>query len=204
MNRFPPAVAELAAALNSAPGIGPRSAEKIALWLVLSSHDNARRWSDTIERATKEIRACEECGALREPSSCEYCDDASRDDSLIVLVERPQDVFLLERSRAFNGRYHVLGGRLSPVNGVDESDLNLTSLEKRLGSGTVSELILALSSDVEGEATAHYLAERFQSDQLRVTRLAQGLPAGAGLEYADELTVGQAFRNRAPALGDPL
>ena len=117
-------------------------------------------------------------------------------------MERPQDVFLLERSRAFNGRYHVLGGRLSPVNGVDESDLNLASLEKRLGSGTVSELILALSSDVEGEATAHYLAERFQSDQLRVTRLAQGLPAGAGLEYADELTVGQAFRNRAPALGD--
>lgn len=204
MKRFPPAIADLAAALNSAPGIGPRSAEKIALWLALSDRENAARWVRSIQRAASEVFACEVCGALREASACDFCDDESRDGALIVVVERPQDVFLLERSRAVNALYHVLGGRLSPVNGVDESDLNLDSLERRLQSGVVQELILALSSDVEGEATAHYLAERFQSDRLNVTRLAQGLPAGAGLEYADELTVGQAFRHRSPALGDAL
>ncbi|MCS7089796.1 MAG: recombination mediator RecR [Verrucomicrobiota bacterium] len=196
MPEWPESIKLLIAALMRLPGVGRRSAERMALFLVESEPEIARGLAAAIERARTAVRACERCGSLTEDSPCVFCTDPRRDDSLLCVVERPKDVLSLERSGSYRGRYHVLGGRLSPLEGVEVEDLRIQELERRLREEPVQEVILALGTDVEGEATSHYLAKRLARPGLRITRIAHGLPAGTGLEYADELTLGHALQGR--------
>lgn len=198
MLRLPSALTTLIAALSRLPGIGPRSAERLGLHLVQTDPALVEQLARALVEARQRIRACEECGALTEASPCGVCADATRDATLLCVVERATDILVLEKAGTFRGRYHVLGGRLSPVNGVGPEDLRLGELVQRLARGDVKELVLALGTDVEGDATAHYLAERFGSPEVSVTRLAAGLPAGSGLDFADELTLSRALEGRRP------
>jgi len=193
---LPAAVTDLAAALARLPGIGPRSAERIALHLVQSDPAAVQSLAETLNRARERVRTCGTCGALSESDVCPICADTRRDITVLCLVELPLDVLRIERSATYRGRYHVLGGRLSPLNGVGPEDLRITELERRLDGQAVQEIILALGSDVEGDATVHYLVRRLAPRGIRLTRLAQGLPAGSGLEYADELTLSRALEGR--------
>lgn len=196
MTSLPEPVTQLVAALGRLPGIGPRSAERLALHLVQSDPGFVRQLADTLVNARTKVSTCERCGALTERQPCALCTDDRRDASLLCVVERALDVLSFEKSGTFKGRYHVLGGRLSPLNGVGPEDLRITELECRLADGPVQEIILALSSDVEGDATCHYLAKRLAGDGRHITRLAQGLPVGGGLEFADELTLSRALEGR--------
>lgn len=196
MTLLPEPVTRLVAALGRLPGIGPRSAERLALHLVQSEADSVRQLATAIVYAREHITDCTRCGALTEAQPCPVCADDRRDGALLCVVERALDVFSLEKSGTFKGRYHVLGGKLSPLNGVGPEDLRIAELETRLVPEGVKEVILALGSDVEGDATAHYLAKRLSVTGTHVSRLAQGLPAGSGLEFADELTLSRALEGR--------
>lgn len=187
---------ELMAALNKLPGIGPRSAERIALHLVQTDPQEVQHLAHVLIQARQRIRPCPVCGGLAEQTPCAVCADPRRDPTLVCVVEQPVDILRLEKAGAFRGRYHVLGGRISPVEGVEPEDLNVAALEARLAQEPIAEVILALGSDVEGEATAFYLARRLSARGVKVTRLAQGLPAGSGLEFADELTLSRALEGR--------
>jgi len=193
---LPPAVTEMVAALGTLPGIGPRSAERLALHLVQADPDAVRRLAAALVSARERVHICSVCGALTETQPCPICADPRREAALVCVVERPVDILLVERAGTYRGRYHVLGGRLSPLNGVEPEDLRITQLEQRLGQEPVSEVILALPTDVEGDATCHYLAQRLAPRGVRVTRLAHGLPAGTGLEFTDELTLSRALEGR--------
>ncbi|MBX3733385.1 MAG: recombination mediator RecR [Verrucomicrobiae bacterium] len=193
---MPAPVAELAAALAHLPGIGPRSAERLALHLVQSDPAAVRVLAETLIRAREVIAPCGICGALSEGTACRWCGEPGRDTTTICVVEVPLDVLRLEKSGTFRGRYHVLGGRLSPLSGVGPEDLRIEALERRLQLEPVREVLLALGSDVEGDATASYLSGRLAGRGLRITRLALGLPAGGGLEFADELTLRHAIEGR--------
>ena len=193
---LPDSITQLIAELNRLPGIGPRSAERIALHLVLSEAAAARQLSEAILSARERIRLCALCGALTEESRCDICTDARRDASLVCVVEQPVDIFSIEKSGTFRGKYHVLGGKISPLDGVEPDDLRIADLEKRLESEPVKEVVIALGTDVEGDATGFYLAKRLARPGLRITRIAHGLPAGTGLEFADELTLSRALEGR--------
>lgn len=197
-HRLPDPLVSLIAALSRLPGIGPRSAERLGLHLVQTDPALVTQLARALVDARQRIRTCEECGALTEMNPCAVCTDSGRDAGLLCVVERATDILVLEKAGTFRGRYHVLGGRLSPVNGVGPEDLRLGELVRRLARGEVKELVLALGTDVEGDATAHYLAERFATASVRVTRLAAGLPAGSGLDFADELTLSRALEGRRP------
>jgi recombination protein RecR len=194
MQHLPEPVATLISALSELPGIGPRSAERIALYLVQNSRGSVDLLAQAILNARERVRLCEICGALTEPSPCSFCTDPRRDPALICLVERPVDIFSVEKSGAFRGKYHVLGGKISPLNGVQPEDLRISELEARLAP--VKEIVIALGTDVEGDATSYYLAKRLAREGLRITRIAHGLPAGAGLEFADEVTLSRALEGR--------
>jgi len=196
MASLPEPLLELVSALAKLPGVGPRSAERIALHLVQADPEFARRLAEFIIAARDRIRPCQECGALTERQPCPICTDSRRDTTLLCVVERPTDVLLIEKAGSFHGKYHVLGGKLSPLGGVEPEDLRITELESRLTPGTIREIILALGADVEGDATAYYLAKRLAPTAARITRLAHGLPAGSGLEFADELTLSHALEGR--------
>lgn len=198
---MPPAVTEMVAALAKLPGIGPRTAERLALHLVQANPEEVRRLSAALLAARERVQSCSVCGALTETQPCPLCSDERRDASLVCVVERPVDVLLVEKAGSFRGRYHVLGGKLSPLNGVEPEDLRIAALEARVGREPIREVILALATDVEGDATSHYLAERLAARALKVTRLAHGLPAGSGLEFADELTLSRALEGRQPVGG---
>ena len=196
MTSLPGPVTQLVAALGRLPGIGPRSAERLALHLVQGDADAVRQLAAVLVEARERVASCGRCGALTEHQPCPVCADDRRDASQLCVVERALDVLSLEKSGTFKGRYHVLGGKLSPLNGIGPEDLRIAELETRLADGLVQEVILALGSDVEGDATSHYLARRLASRGVRVSRLAQGLPAGSGLEFADELTLSRALEGR--------
>ncbi len=196
MPALPDAVASLIAELGKLPGIGPRSAERIALHLVQTDADASGRLAQTILRARERIRLCEVCGALTEQSPCATCTDPRRDASLVCIVERPVDIISVEKSGTFHGKYHVLGGKISPLNGVEPDDLRIAELERRLGQEPIKEIVIDLGPDVEGDATSFYLAKRLVREGLKITRIAHGLPAGAGLEFADELTLSRALEGR--------
>jgi recombination protein RecR len=196
MTSLPPAVAEMVAALGTLPGIGPRSAERLALHLVQADPEAVRQLAAALVRARERVQICSVCGALTETQPCPVCADPRREAALICVVERPVDILLVEKAGGYRGHYHVLGGRLSPLNGIEPEDLRITELERRLGQEPVSEVILALPTDVEGDATSHYLARRLAPRGVRVTRLAHGLPAGTGLEFTDELTLNRALEGR--------
>jgi recombination protein RecR len=198
MPALPEPLSTLVAALTQLPGIGPRSAERIALHLVQSKSDDAQRLADAILSARQRIRHCQSCGALTESQPCSLCSDPRRDDALLCVVEQPVDVITLEKSGSFRGRYHVLGGKISPLSGVEPDDLRIQQLEARLKSGSIREVIIALGTDVEGDATGFYLAKRLAPLHINVSRIAYGLPAGTGLELADDLTLSRAIEGRRP------
>jgi len=193
---FPQPMIDLVAELKRLPGIGPRSAERIAVWMIQSSKSNAVELSEVLNVATGSVELCDECGFFSTEDGCPVCLDTMRETDLFCVVEQPTDVIPLERSGAFKGLYHCLGGKLSPLNGIAPEHLRIAPLLSRLSDGVAKEVVLALSSDVEGEATANYLAEVLEGRGLKVSRIAQGLPAGGGLEHADELTLMRALQGR--------
>ncbi|HET7624162.1 MAG TPA: recombination mediator RecR [Verrucomicrobiae bacterium] len=193
---LPEPIAALITALNRLPGIGPRSAERIALHLVQAESGVARQLADTIVRAREKIQFCSICGALTENSPCDICGDSRRDASLVCVVERAVDILSIEKSGTFRGKFHVLGGKISPLDGVEPEDLRIAELEKRLAAEPIREIVIALGTDVEGDATGFYLAKRLARPNLKITRIAHGLPAGTGLEFADELTLSRALEGR--------
>jgi len=196
MRALPDPIAALIGALSKLPGIGPRSAERIALHLVQAEAGAVKLLAETILNARERVRFCETCGALTEHSPCAVCADPRRDTALVCIVERPVDIISLEKSGTFRGHYHVLGGKISPLNGVEPEDLRIGDLERRLAHAPIKEIVMALGTDVEGDATGYYLAKRLARPGLKITRLAHGLPAGTGLEFADELTLSQALEGR--------
>ena len=196
MASLPEPVVELLAALNKLPGIGPRSAERIALHLVQADSGSVRHLAEILVQAREKVRSCEICGALTEKSPCPICSDPRRDSSIICLVERAVDILTVEKAGSYRGKFHVLGGKISPLNGVGPEDLQISSLETRLRKEPIKEVILALPTDVEGDATSSYLSKRLANAGLKVTRIAYGLPVGSGLEFADELTLSRALEGR--------
>lgn len=193
---LPPIITSLMSELGKLPGIGPRSAERLALHLLQSPLDSVQSLAQTILQARNTILNCTLCGALTETQICLLCLNPRRDQTLVCVVERPVDIINLEKSNVYHGLYHVLGGRISPINGVGPDDLRISSLEKRVSEGVIREVIVALGSDVEGDATGYYLAKVLAEKNIKVTRLAHGLPVGSSLEYADELTLGRAIQGR--------
>lgn len=193
---LPEPIRALTDALARLPGIGPRSAERIALHLVQADSAAVDHLAQTIVEARRRVRFCGICGALTEAETCDTCRDPRRDASVICVVERPVDIFSIEKSGGFHGRYHVLGGKISPVNGVGPEDLRLGQLEERLRREPVKEIVVALGTDVEGDATSFYLARRLARAGLTISRIAHGLPAGTGLEFADEVTLSRALEGR--------
>ncbi|MBI5774362.1 MAG: recombination protein RecR [Verrucomicrobia bacterium] len=196
MSSLPEPLTMLIAALGKLPGIGPRSAERLALHLVQTDTDVVRQLAQALLTARERIQLCRVCGALTERQPCAICDDTRRDAALVCLVERATDILSIEKSGTYHGKFHVLGGKISPLNGVGPEDLRIAELEARFATEPVKEVILALGTDVEGDATGHYLAKRLAAKGVKVSRIAHGLPAGSGLEFADELTLSRALEGR--------
>jgi recombination protein RecR len=193
---YPGAIRDLIAQLRQMPGIGPRSAERIALWIVQARGDQPKEISRAITETRATVRSCKRCGFFTTDEVCEICADASRTADLLCVVEQPTDILPLEKTSAFRGRYHSLGGRISPLDHVGPEDLRIKELLERVESESFTEIIFALAADVEGEATTNYLVEILKEKPITLTRIAHGLPAGGGLESADELTLYQALSGR--------
>lgn len=190
------AVQDLVEELGRLPGVGPKSAQRIAFHLLASDAEDVERLATALTEVKRRVRFCAVCGNVAEAERCRICLDERRDGSVICVVEEPKDVVAVERTREFRGRYHVLGGAISPIEGVGPDDLRMRELMTRLASGEVTEIIIATDPNLEGEATATYLARLCKPMGLRITRLASGLPVGGDLEYADEVTLGRAFEGR--------
>ena len=182
--------------LGRLPGVGPKGAQRIAFYLLASDPDDVRRLASSLIEVTERVRFCKTCGNVAEAEECRICLDTRRDPAVICVVEEPKDVAAVEKIREFRGRYHVLGGAISPIDGIGPDDLRVRELMTRLADGTVTELILATDPNLEGEATATYIARLVKPMGIRVTRPASGLPVGGDLEYADEVTLGRAFEGR--------
>lgn len=196
---YPEPVVELIAELKHLPGIGPRSAERIAIWLLQHAKAQPTVLAESLLAAEKNITSCPVCGFFATEEGCTICDDHERDVTQLCVVEQATDVLPLERSDAFKGFYHCLGGKLSPLDNITPEDLRISQLLRRVEAfdhDGEMEVILALGADVEGEATANYLAEMLAGRNCRITRIAQGLPAGGGLDHADELTLTRALQGR--------
>jgi recombination protein RecR len=189
-------VQDLIDELGRLPGVGPKSAQRIAFHLLAADPADVQRLAAALVQVKDKVRFCAVCGNVAEEERCRICSNPRRDDTVICVVEEPKDVVAIERTREFRGRYHVLGGAISPIEGVGPDDLRVRELMTRLADGTVTEVILATDPNLEGEATATYLARLVKPMGLRVTRLASGLPVGGDLEYADEVTLGRAFEGR--------
>jgi recombination protein RecR len=180
------------------PGIGPKSAQRIAFYLLRADPDEVTRLTTVLTEVKATIRFCERCGNVAQAELCRICADPRRDQTAICVVEEPKDVVAVERTREFRGTYHVLGGAISPMDGIGPEDLRIRELLQRLADGTVTELILATDPNIQGEATATYISRSLRGTGLTITRLASGLPVGGDLEYADEVTLGRAFEGRRP------
>ncbi len=191
-----PALEHLQKLLKQLPGIGYRSAERIALHLLVEKPSRLPELVSALDAAARNVRRCTICGNLSEAELCPVCADERRRTGQVCVVEYAQDLAALERSGAYRGRYHVLHGKLSPIRGVAPEDLNLGTLLQRITTGEITELILALSNDVEGEATCHYLTERLPQTGVKVTRIGFGLPSGSGVLYADAVTLRSALEGR--------
>jgi recombination protein RecR len=193
---YPAALKRLIGELKRMPGIGPRSAERIALWMIQRRDARTAEIARAIAEVTAEVRPCARCGFFATEALCEICADEARDATQLCVVENATDVLPIERTGVFKGRYHTLGGRISPLEHIGPEHLRIEPLLERVRAEAPAEVILALGSDVEGEATASYLAELLRELPVSLTRIAQGLPAGGGLEFADELTVSRALAGR--------
>ncbi|MGW6132506.1 recombination mediator RecR [Cellulomonas sp. NPDC055163] len=190
------AVQDLIDELGRLPGVGPKSAQRIAFHVLAADPADVRRLVDALTEVKARVRFCEVCGNVSQEPQCRVCRDPRRSPTTICVVEEPKDVVAIERTREFRGKYHVLGGAINPIAGVGPDDLRIKDLLTRLQDGTVTEVILAMDPNVEGEATATYLARMLVPMGLTVSRLASGLPVGGDLEYADEVTLGRAFEGR--------
>ncbi len=191
------AVQDLIDELGRLPGIGPKSAQRIAFHLLQADSADVERLAHALTEVKARVRFCEVCFNVAEAERCRICADPRRDEHAICVVEEPKDVVAIERTREFRGRYHVLGGAISPIDGVGPEDLRVRELVTRLADGSVTEVIIATDPNLEGEATASYLSRMLRDIGVqRVTRLASGLPVGGDLEYADEVTLGRAFEGR--------
>ena len=182
--------------LGRLPGVGPKSAQRIAFHVLQTDPIDARRLVAALNEVIDKVRFCVTCGNVSQDELCKICRDPRRDPTVLCVVEEPKDVVAIEKTREFRGRYHILGGAISPIEGVGPDDLRVKELVTRLASTEVAEIILATDPNLEGEATATYLARLLKPMGLKVTRLASGLPVGGDLEYADELTLGRAFEGR--------
>ena len=189
-------IQDLVDELNRLPGIGPKSAQRLAFHIVKTASQDAKRLAEAIVQAKERVRFCRECFGVSEGELCRFCADPTRDTAVVCVVEEPKDVSALERTGAIRGRYHVLGGAISPMQGIGPDDLRVQELLDRVGRNGVGEVILATNPNLEGNATAMYVAGLLKPLGVRVTRLASGLPVGGDLEYADEVTLGQALEGR--------
>jgi recombination protein RecR len=189
-------VQDLIDELGRLPGVGPKSAQRIAFHLLAADPADVRRLVHALTEVKDKVRFCAVCGNVAEAERCRICLDERRDLTVLCVVEEPKDIVAIERTREFRGRYHVLGGAISPISGIGPDELRIKELLQRLSDGTVTELIIATDPNLEGEATATYLARLIAPMGVRVTRLASGLPVGGDLEYADEVTLGRAFEGR--------
>jgi recombination protein RecR len=193
---YPPALRDLVAQLRQMPGVGPRSAERIALWMVQAKGDQPEQIARAISETRKGIRPCKLCGYFTTNELCDICSDSGRAVELLCVVEQPTDILPLEKTGAFRGRYHSLGGRISPLDHIGPEDLRIKQLLDRIEKEKFTEIIFALAADVEGEATTNYLVDLLNDKGISLTRIARGLSAGASLESADELTLQQALSGR--------
>ena len=190
------AVQDLIDELGRLPGVGPKSAQRIAFYILSADADDVHRLSDALVQVKAKVKFCTVCGNVAEEDLCRICRDPRRSDNVICVVEEAKDVVAIERTREFRGRYHVLGGAINPMENRGPNDLRIRELLTRLADGKIQEIILAMDPNVEGEATATFLARLLVPMEIRVTRLASGLPVGGDLEYADEVTLGRAFEGR--------
>lgn len=193
-----PAIQKLLDELERMPGVGPKSAQRIAYWMLNSDRETVLRLADAIVEVKNTVHFCSRCFNYAEGELCEVCASRRRDESVICVVSEPRDIAAIERTAAFSGVYHVLGGVLSPMDGIGPDDLHIAELLKRLADTDVREVVLATNPNVEGETTAAYLARLIKPLGIEVTRLASGLPVGGDLEFADEITLGRAIESRRP------
>jgi recombination protein RecR len=189
-------IADLIEELGQLPGVGPKSAQRIAFHILDADPIDVNRLADTLREVKMKVRFCDQCGNVSEQELCRICADPRRDPAVICVVEESKDVLAIERTREFKGLYHILGGAISPIDGVGPNDLRIRELLQRLGGGSVGEVIVATDPNLEGEATATYLSRLLADVGVPVSRLASGLPVGGDLEYADEVTLGRAFAGR--------
>ena len=199
---YPPAVRRLIAVLKELPSIGPRSAERLAVHILQADPALSKAMGEALDDVRENLQACVHCGFFAEESTCEICRDPRRSTSSICVVEDATDIIAVEKSQAFHGMYHVLGGTLSPLDEIGPDDLNIDSLVKRVTGAepAVEEIIIALDTDVRGETTSIYLAQQFKGSSVKITRPAQGISVGGSLEYADGATLSHAFGDRKPIL----
>jgi len=190
------AIQDLIDELGRLPGVGPKSAQRLAFHILNADAVDVKRLATVLLEVKDKVRFCEICGNVSQAEICRICRDDRRDLSVVCVVEEPKDVIAVERTREFRGRYHVLGGAISPIEGIGPDDLRIKELMVRLADGSITEVIIATDPNLEGEATATYLSRMLRPMGLRVTRLASGLPVGGDLEYADEVTLGRAFEGR--------
>jgi recombination protein RecR len=195
------AVQDLIDELGRLPGVGPKSAQRIAFHLLQTDPADAQRLAHAITKVKETVRFCARCWNVSEQEQCRVCRDPRREDGLVCVVEEPRDVVAIERTREYRGRYHVLGGAISPIDGIGPDELHVEELLTRLRDEPIGEVIIATNPNIEGEATASYLSRLIQPLGVRVTRLASGLPVGGDLDYADEVTLGRAFAGRRDVVG---
>lgn len=195
------AVQELIDELGRLPGIGPKSAQRIAFHILDADPEDMKRLADAIRIVKDKVKFCKICFNVTEQETCNICQDPRRDETIICVVEESKDIVTIERTRSFRGRYHVLGGAINPIGGVGPEQLHIRELITRLGDERIQEIIIATDPNLEGEATATYLARMLKSIGIKVTRLASGLPVGGDLEYADDVTLGRAFEGRRSLVG---
>ncbi len=202
MSIYTPALQKLIDELGKLPGVGPKSAQRIAFHLIKIPEQDALSLAVAIQQAKQKVRFCEICFNMSDEAICEICSDSQRDSSLVCVVEEPRDIVALERTREYKGLYHVLQGAINPIDGIGPEQLKIRELLERLKGNTVVEVILCTNPNIEGEATAMYLAKLIEPLGIQVSRIASGLPVGGDLEYADELTLGRALEGRRNISGD--
>ena len=202
MSIYTPALQKLIDELGKLPGVGPKSAQRIAFHLIKLPEQDALSLANAIQEAKQKVRFCETCFNMSDEAICEICSDTQRDSSLVCVVEEPRDIVALERTREYKGLYHVLQGAINPIDGVGPEQLKIRELLERLKENTLQEVILCTNPNIEGEATAMYLAKLIEPLGIQVSRIASGLPVGGDLEYADELTLGRALEGRRKITAD--
>ncbi len=198
MEKYTKSMSKLIQSLKKMPGVGPKSAERMAFHVLRLPHSEAKSLAYSILKVKESIKFCRVCGNLSEEDTCNICDNPQRDKTIICIVEQPTDIISIEKSGAFKGLYHVLGGSLSPLDGVGPENLRIKELVARVRTQKVEEVIVATDSDSEGETTALYLSMLLKKEKINVTRIAYGLPMGSNLEYADQLTLAKALKGRNP------